>query len=127
MFRETLVEDHIPQGAWLLQCLQQKFPIVAAFWYHSEELNGWRLIFISPYVQQRPRDAYRQLVYCLYDLSKYAAQMKPIARDRVSLLGPESLLFQHVKNEANTAGGFKIAGRPPQNTWLNDDVYLYTI
>ena len=129
MFKTTLVEAEISDGGLVVEELRrQQFPITAAFWYYFDEAERWRLVIISRHVQSAgPRDAYRRLVYALADLHKRGTPVH-ITSERIHLLGEESLIFKHVRDEVYGSGrtGFRLTKSPVENLEL-DDAYVYTI
>jgi hypothetical protein len=129
MFKTALVESEISDGRRVVDELRrQNLPITAAFWFFFEEAERWRLVVISPYVQVAgPRDAYRKLVYALAAVHQSGNPVH-ITSERIHLLGEESLIFKHVRDEVygSNRSGFKLAREPVENFEL-DDAYVYMI
>ena len=123
MLKTSWVEN-LSDGRRVVDGLRrQDFPIKAAFWYYFEEARQWRLVIISHHVQtEGPRSAYRKLVYALADLRK-SGQPVGIAIEDIQLLGEESLIFKHVRDEVNGRG----RNQGTVENFELDDAYIYTI
>jgi len=123
-----LVEVEISDGRLIVDELRrQNFPITAAFWYYFDEAERWRLVIISPHVQTvGPRDAYRKLVYALADLHQRGTPVH-ITTERIHLLGEESLIFKHVRDEVYGSGRSGRFTPGPVDSFELDDAYVYTI
>src|SRR5271157_4276450 len=50
MYIKILVEQDVQNGRKLVEALQKRLPISAAFWLNSEEANEWRFVIVSPLV-----------------------------------------------------------------------------
>ncbi len=102
---------------------RQNFPIKAAFWYYFEEARQWRLVIISSHVQtEGPRSAYRKLVDALAYLQR-SGQPVGITIADIQLLGEESLIFKHVRDEVYGRG----SNQGTVENFELDDAYVYMI
>jgi hypothetical protein len=63
-----LVEQDVQNGRKLLEALDKRLPIIAAFWSNSEEANEWRLVIVPPLVGDGgARSAYRMVENALIE------------------------------------------------------------
>jgi hypothetical protein len=54
MYKTVLVETDIEDGRRILKELERHIsPIVAAFWFHFEEEDDWKLVVVSPEVSNK--------------------------------------------------------------------------
>jgi len=58
MYPKILLERDIQNGQKLVEALQRRLLIVAAFWLYFEEANEWRLVMISPLVGEKEAGLY---------------------------------------------------------------------
>jgi hypothetical protein len=120
MYLKILVEQDVQNGRKLVEALQQRLPILAAFWSNSEEANEWRLVIVSPLVGEGgARSAYHKVEQAL------AETKVPIPLENISVLSPSSLRYKQVRlasqgvpsgvTMAQNFGGLGVAG----------DAYVY--
>ena len=120
MFIKILVEQDIQNGRKLVEALQKRLPISAAFWLNSEEANEWRLVIVSPLVSA----GNARLAYHLVDQA-LAETGVPIPLDNIYVLSPTNLSYKQVRlasqgipsgvTVAQNFGGIGLAG----------DAYVY--
>lgn len=120
MYIKILVEQDIRNGSQLVEALQKRMPISAAFWSNSEETNEWRLVIVSPLVSAGDaRAAYHMVEQALQDTGV------PIPLENISVLSPTNLRYKQVRlasqgvptgvTVAQNFGGLGVAG----------DAYIY--
>src|SRR5438270_11646028 len=120
MFIKILVEQDIRNGRKLVEALQKRLTISAAFWLNSEEANEWRLVIVSPLVSA----GNARLAYHLVDQA-LAETGVPIPLDNIYVLSPTNLSYKQVRlasqgipsgvTVAQNFGGIGLAG----------DAYVY--
>jgi hypothetical protein len=105
LYKTTLVNADIEDGRQLLESLEQKLPVIAAFWFHSEENDLWKLIFVSPIVAEKGAPyVYLKLFPLLNNLDAEKGQVT-IPVDQVMAVSPSSQIYQTVKQHAGPIGG----------------------
>ena len=120
MYIKILVEQDVQNGRKLVDALQKRLPIMAAFWLNSEEANEWRLVIVSPFVSAGDaRLAYHQVDQALAETGV------PIPLENISVLSPTNLSYKQVRlasqgipsgvTVAQNFGGVGLAG----------DAYVY--
>jgi hypothetical protein len=120
MYLKILVEQDVQNGRRLLEALQKRLPILAAFWSNTEEVNEWRLVIVSPLVGEGgARLAYHMVEQAL------AETEVPIPLENISVLSPTNLRYKQVRlasqgvpsgvTVAQNFGGLGVAG----------DAYIY--
>jgi len=59
---KVLVRERIDDGRRLLEALDAKrFPVDAAFWWHHEDSNRWRLVILTPVEEKGPLKAIQRI------------------------------------------------------------------
>jgi len=91
MYLKILVEEDIQNGHGLIDAIQGRLPISAAFRSNSEEAE-WRLVIVSPLVSAG--DA--RLAYSLVEQA-LAATQPPIPLENISVLSPVNLRYKQVR------------------------------
>jgi len=120
MYIKVLVEQDIENGRKLIEALQKRLPISAAFWLYTEKANEWSLVIVSSLVSAG--DA--RLVY--HTAEQALAETKvPIPLENISVLSPVDLRYKEVRlasqgvpsgvTVAQNFGGLGLAG----------DAYVY--
>src|ERR1700733_5651254 len=103
MYKTVLVDIDIGEGRKVLAELEKDIsPISAAFWYHFDEEDDWKLMVVSPEVSDiGPRQLYQKVSEVLQRL-----QIEPQRLQyRIRLESPYSLLYKMVKQHAGPVGG----------------------
>ena len=120
MYLKILVEQDVQNGRKLVEALQKRLPMLAAFWSNTEDSNEWRLVIVSPLVGEGgARLAYRLVEQTL------AETLVPIPLENISVLSPANLRYKQVRlasqgvpsgvTVAQNFGGLGLAG----------DAYIY--
>jgi hypothetical protein len=120
MYIKILVEQDVQNGRKLVEALQKRLPISAAFWLNAEEANEWRLVIVSPLVSAGDaRVAYHLVEQALAETSV------PIPLENISVLSPTNLSYKQLRlasqgipsgvTVAQNFGGVGLAG----------DAYIY--
>lgn len=93
--------------------------VTAAFWYHIEDEDPWKLVIVSPDVTEKgPKALYMTLSMLLYDLANDPGWPLEFPLDRIMLVSPYSLLYKMVKQRT----GLRIG---PTREGLSLDAYIY--
>jgi hypothetical protein len=98
MYKTTLVEADIADGQRVVAEVGKMLQITAAFWIYLEEEDEWKLVIATPDVAvDGPFNLYSRIAVLLNDLS--IDPLKPVQMPlaRVTLVSPNSLLYQRVK------------------------------
>ena len=122
MYIKILVEQDVQNGRKLVEALQRRLPMLAAFWSYTEETNEWRLVIVSPLVGEGgARLAYHTVEQAL------AETEVPIPLENISVLSPSNLRYKQVRlasqgvpsgvTVAQSFGGLGLAG----------DAYIYVM
>jgi hypothetical protein len=105
MYKTVLVSTDIEDGRQLLESLEQKLPVIAAFWFHFEDDDLWKLVFVSPIVAQRGAPhVYATLFVLLNNLDTERGRVT-IPVDQVMVVSSSSQIYQTVKQHAGPIGG----------------------
>jgi hypothetical protein len=99
MYKTTLVEADIADGQRVVEGVEKILQIAAAFWIYLEEEDEWKLVVVSPDVPEKgPFELYTNIAVLLNDLS--TDQQKPVQMPltRITLVSPNSLLYERVKH-----------------------------
>jgi hypothetical protein len=92
MYIKTLVEQDVQNGRKLIEALQKRLAISAAFWLNAEEANEWRLVIVSPLVSAGgARSAYHIVEQAMADTGV------SIPLENISVLSPTSLRYKQVR------------------------------
>lgn len=118
MYKTILVSNDIENGKILLDRLEKAgWRVTAAFWFHFEDEDQWKLIVVSPDVADKgPRLLYAELSKLEYD----PVQPIQFPLERIMLVNPASLLYKSVKEGT----GLKTTTRRFRDG-LVEDVYIY--
>jgi len=115
-----LVEQDVQNGRKLVEALEKRFPISAAFWLNSEETNKWRLVIVSPLVSAgEAGSAYRMVEQALAETGV------PIPLENISVRSPVDLRYKEVRQASQ---GFPSGLTVAQNVGaggLAGDAYIY--
>src|SRR5271168_2902711 len=122
MYLKILVEQDVQNGRKLIEALQKRLQISAAFWLNAEEANEWRLVIVSPLVSAGDaRKAYHLVEQALAETGA------PIPLENISVLSPVDLRYKQVRlasqgvpsgvSVAQNVGGLGFAG----------DAYIYVM
>lgn len=120
MYKTVLVDTIIEDGRRILDGLEKLLlPILAAFWYHFEEEDEWKLVIVSPDVSEKgPRVLYFMLSTLLYDLANDPKKPLQFPLDRIMLMSPHTLLYKMVKQRSGPRVG-------PVREGFAMDAYIY--
>jgi hypothetical protein len=92
MYIKILVEQDVQNGRKLVEALQDRLPISAAFWLNEDEANEWRLVIVSPLVSAgNARGAYHIVERALEETGVKV----PI--DNILVLSPVDLRYKQVR------------------------------
>jgi len=120
MYIKILVEQDVQNGRKLVEALEKRFPISAAFWLNSEETNKWRLVIVSPLVSAgEAGSAYRMVEQALAETGV------PIPLENISVRSPVDLRYKEVRQASQ---GFPSGLTVAQNVGaggLAGDAYIY--
>src|SRR5262249_14755024 len=92
MHLKILVDQDIQSGQRLIDALDQRLPITAAFWLNSEESERWRLVIVSPLVSEgKAVEAYRLVDETL------TANHIPLPLEAISILDRVDTRYKDVR------------------------------
>lgn len=101
MVKEYLVTELVEDGAALLEKLDEsRFPVESMFWLHLPEVDYWRLVIASAFVNTKgAAAAYRRLDEVFSSISPAGLSLSDI-----SLLEPDSQQFKSYYSIAESSG-----------------------
>jgi len=129
MVGTTLVESDIEEGRRLIATLNKKnrsFRIKGAFWIFQAESREWRLMIVTPMVDQRgPFKTY-------YDVHEVLKGMEPkvsLSPLDISVISPNDKLAKGMKRAVRVPQGFTgvRCGLTRVEDTLVDDAYVYSV
>jgi len=119
------VSELITDGQQLVQgLLRNRFPIVAALWFYYTESLEWRLVIVSPSVDQvGPLAAYGRVQRVLMGSHPSRLTLTDIA-----LMGPQSQDYRNLRALVSSPGRVR-TGVPAGavNGTIFDDTYVYQL
>jgi len=121
MYQTILVTNDVENGQRILDVLQQDklVELTAAFWFHFEEEDQWKLVIVSPDVSEKgPKLLYTMVSTLLYDLANDPQRPLEFPLERIMLVSPYSLLYKMVKQRTGLRVGAVRDG-------LTLDAYIY--
>jgi hypothetical protein len=119
VYKTILVSSDVEDGRRLLLGLERLLRITAAFWYHFEEEDQWKLVVFSPDVSEKgPRELYFEVSTLLFDLENDPLKPLKFPFDRITLVSPYSLFYKMVEQRSGPRGG-------PVREGLSQDAYIY--
>jgi hypothetical protein len=120
MYKTILVAADIEDGRRILEELEKRqLRIAAAFWFHYEDEDDWKLVVVSPDVSDKgPKSLYTMVSMLLYDLANDPDKPLQFPLDRIMLVSPYSLLYKMVKQRVGPGVG-------PVREGLTLDAYIY--
>jgi hypothetical protein len=121
MYQTILVANDVENGRRILDRLEQArfLQVTAAFWFHFEDEDQWKLVIVSPDVSQKgPKLLYTMFSTLLYDLAHDPQAPLEFSLDRIMLVSPASLLYKMVKQRTGLRVG-------PTREGLTLDAYIY--
>lgn len=122
MHLKILVEQDIQNGAKLIAALQNRLPMLAAFWLNMEEANEWRLVIVSPLVAEgSARLAYHIVAQAL------AETQVPIPLENISVLSPTNLQYKQVRLAADGVPSGVTVAQNLGGHGLAGDAYIYVM
>jgi hypothetical protein len=120
MYIKILVEQDVQNGRKLVEALQTRLPISAAFWLNAEETNEWRLVIVSPLVSTGGApSAYRMVRQALEETGV------PIPLDNISVLSPVSLHYKEVQRASQGIPSGVTLAQSFGGGGLAGDAYIY--
>ena len=121
MYQKVLVDREFEDGQRLLDALPSFFRVISAFWLYFDEANEWRLVLISPVVNEKGvRFAYQVIEQVLAD------NQIPIPLENVSVLSRNDLRYKQVLQAATgTPSGLTVAPARASSPPTAADAYLY--
>src|SRR5690348_2346942 len=106
MYKTVLVNADIEDGRRFLESLEGSLQIIAAFWFHFEDEEQWKLVVVSPDVSDKgPRQLYTMVSMLLSNLANHPERPLEFPLDRVKLVSPTSLLYKMVKQRTGPKDG----------------------
>jgi hypothetical protein len=118
MYKTILVNSDIEDGRRVVRSVEQLMRVAAAFWFHSEEEGRWKLVVVSPDVdEQGPIRLYTMIQTMLSDLASDPAGVK-FPFGQIMVVSPNSMLYKAVKQNTGPKGGPVREGRAL-------DAYIY--
>ncbi|HYL34890.1 MAG TPA: hypothetical protein VEV17_03135 [Bryobacteraceae bacterium] len=119
MYKTVLVSTDIEDGRRILTRLEKLLQVTAAFWFHFDEEDQWKLVIVSPDVSDKgPRNLYTTVSMLLYELANDPVAPLQFPLDRIMLVSPYSLLYKMVKQRSGPRIG-------PVREGLSLDAYIY--
>lgn len=111
MYKTILVDSDIEDGRRVLRSVEQLMRVAAAFWSHSEEEDRWKLVVVSPDVdEQGPIRLYTMIQTMLRDLASDPAGVK-FPFSQIMVVSPKTLLYKELKQRSGPVGGPVREGR----------------
>jgi hypothetical protein len=105
MYKTILVDSDIEDGRRVVRSVEQLMRVAAAFWFHSEEEDRWKLVVVSPDVDvQGPIRLYTMIQTMLRDLASDPAGVK-FPFSQIMVVSPKTLLYKGVKQRSGPVGG----------------------
>ncbi|HTR36361.1 MAG TPA: hypothetical protein VMH80_10690 [Bryobacteraceae bacterium] len=108
MYQTILVTNDVENGRRIVDKLEENrlLKVAAAFWFHFEEEDQWKLVVVSPDVAEKgSKVLYTWVSTLLYDLANDPQKPLEFPMDRIILVSPYSLLYKMVKQHAGPVGG----------------------
>ena len=106
MYQTILVKDDVENGRRILDMLENRrlLQITAAFWFHYEEENEWKLVIVSPDVSDiGPKELYTRISTLLHDLANDPKEPIQFPLRGIRLVSPYSLIYKMVKQRTGPA------------------------
>ncbi len=121
--KTALVEKDITAGKQLTEALDDsKIPIKGSLWFYVSEASEWRLIVVTPLVDQSgPREAYVTIQRTLRNLDI------DIPLRKISVMSPKHPLVQLLRVAVKTGKRFsdiRFTGNTINNVFI-EDAYIY--
>ena len=119
------MSELILDGQKLVEALlRNRFPIVSALWFYYNESLEWRLVIVSPSVDQvGPLAAYGRV-------QRVLAGSKPsrLTLTDIALMSPQSQDYQNLRALVSSPGRIR-TGMPAGslNNVIFDDTYVYQL
>ena len=108
MYQTILVTNNVENGRRIVDKLEKSrlVRVTAAFWFHFEEEDQWKLVIVSPDVSEKgPKLLYTCFSTLLYDLANDPQEPLEFPMDRIMFVSPYSLVYKTVKQYAGPVGG----------------------
>lgn len=106
MYKTILVGEDVDLERRVLSNLE-KASVTAAFWYHFDEEDRWKLVIVSPDVSERGRRAlYGEILTILDELKNESKTF--LTLDQIKLEGPYSLLYKMIRRRVSATPGVPI-------------------
>lgn len=100
MYKTILVEADLEQGRRIVEELSKRqVRITAAFWYHYEDEDDWKLVVVSPDFEDKgPKALYTMISSMLSELAGNSKEPLRFSLDQIMLVSPYSLLYNMVRD-----------------------------
>jgi hypothetical protein len=120
MGKATLVEPDIEAGAKLVKALERNdFPLSAALWIYTSDVDEWSLLVASPLVDKYgPHLAYK-------DLRDASGTKSPVPLSRITLVSDQNPLIELLRGAFSVQGGGIRLTSSSIDGVLIEDAYLY--
>ena len=122
MYLKVLVEQDVQNGRKLIEALEGRLPISAAFWWNVEDTNEWRLVIVSQMVSAG--DA--RLAYRLVDQALSETRV-PISLENISVLSPADLRYKQVRLASQGVPSGITLAHNFGSVGLAGDAYIYVM
>jgi hypothetical protein len=127
MDKKTLVNEDVPNGAKLVEALDQAgIPIPAAFWYYSTDRGEWRLVLGTPLFDRKgPIAAYTAVQAVLLQMPEIAS----FELDNISIVSARDQIVRVLASAWATGPGIhnlRYTQRALQNVVI-EDVLIYRL
>jgi hypothetical protein len=98
MYKTPLVATNISDGQRVVDELEKIMQVTAALWVYLEEEDEWKLVIVTPDVSEEgPFNLYTRIAELLNELSIDPQKPVQMPLTCVTLLSPNSLLYERVK------------------------------
>jgi len=99
MYKTILVETDLEQGRRIVEELtRRQVSITAAFWYHYEEEDDWKLVVSPDFEDKGPKAIYTTISSMLSELASNSKDPLRFSLEQILLVSPYSLLYKMVRD-----------------------------
>jgi len=103
MYETSLVAADIAGGQRIVAEVERIIRVTAALWLYLEEEDEWKLVIVSPDVEERgPIDLYTRIAVIVNNLSVDPQNPVQTPFTSISLVSPNSLLYDRIKHFGRT-------------------------
>ena len=106
MYQTILVKEDVENGRKILGRLEKQklVRVTAAFWFHFEEEDQWKLVIVSPDVSDLgPKQLYTTISLLLHEMANDPREPIQFPLRAIRLVSPDSLLYKTVKQRTGPA------------------------